>query len=164
MQVDARTQYLDLYRRETATTLKVLREFDATKPHFKPAEKSNTALNLAWTFNVEQGLVLMALNNAVDFTKGFPPAPATFGEAVAAYEASSKAVDEAMSSATDAQLAQEIDMPTGKNQMGKMRAIDIAWMMLLDSVHHRGQFSVYLRMNECRVPSIYGPSLDEPWR
>jgi uncharacterized damage-inducible protein DinB len=28
-------------------------------------------------------------------------------------------------------------------------------------IHHRGQFSVYLRMNDIPVPSIYGPSADE---
>jgi uncharacterized damage-inducible protein DinB len=36
-------------------------------------------------------------------------------------------------------------------------------MMLMDSVHHRGQFSVYLRMADGKVPSIYGPTADEPW-
>jgi uncharacterized damage-inducible protein DinB len=29
-------------------------------------------------------------------------------------------------------------------------------------VHHRGQLSVYLRLNEAHVPSIYGPTADEP--
>jgi uncharacterized damage-inducible protein DinB len=36
--------------------------------------------------------------------------------------------------------------------------------MLHDQIHHRGQFSVYLRMVGGKVPSIYGPSGDEPWR
>jgi uncharacterized damage-inducible protein DinB len=29
--------------------------------------------------------------------------------------------------------------------------------------HHRGQLSVYLRLNERKVPSIYGPTADERW-
>ncbi len=28
-------------------------------------------------------------------------------------------------------------------------------------VHHRGQLSVYLRMQEISIPAIYGPSADE---
>jgi uncharacterized damage-inducible protein DinB len=28
-------------------------------------------------------------------------------------------------------------------------------------IHHRGQLSVYLRLNNAPVPSIYGPSADE---
>jgi uncharacterized damage-inducible protein DinB len=35
--------------------------------------------------------------------------------------------------------------------------------LVLDIVHHRGQFSVYLRMAGGKVPSIYGPTADEPW-
>ena len=27
--------------------------------------------------------------------------------------------------------------------------------------HHRGQLTVYLRLNDLPVPSIYGPSADE---
>ena len=30
--------------------------------------------------------------------------------------------------------------------------------------HHRGQLTVYLRLTEAHVPSIYGPSADEPQR
>jgi uncharacterized damage-inducible protein DinB len=29
--------------------------------------------------------------------------------------------------------------------------------------HHRGQLSVYLRLNDQPVPSIYGPTADESW-
>jgi hypothetical protein len=37
---------------------------------------------------------------------------------------------------------------------------ELAWMMLLDAVHHRGQLSTYLRPMGGTVPSIYGPSAD----
>jgi uncharacterized damage-inducible protein DinB len=30
-------------------------------------------------------------------------------------------------------------------------------------VHHRGQLTVYLRLNDIPVPSIYGPTADEGW-
>ncbi|HTD70885.1 MAG TPA: DinB family protein [Gemmatimonadales bacterium] len=29
-------------------------------------------------------------------------------------------------------------------------------------VHHRGQLTVYLRLNDARVPAVYGPTADEP--
>jgi uncharacterized damage-inducible protein DinB len=28
-------------------------------------------------------------------------------------------------------------------------------------IHHRGQLSVYLRLNDVPLPSIYGPTADE---
>lgn len=39
-------------------------------------------------------------------------------------------------------------------------------LMIADSVfqhlaHHRGQLTVYLRLNEAKVPALYGPSADE---
>ena len=33
--------------------------------------------------------------------------------------------------------------------------------VLYHTVHHRGQLSVYLRLNGVAVPAIYGPSADE---
>jgi hypothetical protein len=39
-------------------------------------------------------------------------------------------------------------------------------IMIRDAVfnllaHHRGRWTVYLRLNNARVPAIYGPSADE---
>ena len=34
-------------------------------------------------------------------------------------------------------------------------------ILLNHNYHHRGQLSVYLRLNDIPVPSIYGPSADE---
>jgi uncharacterized damage-inducible protein DinB len=48
--------------------------------------------------------------------------------------------------------------------MGDIPVYAFLWAMLADQIHHRGQLSVYLRMAGGKVPSIYGPSADEPWR
>ena len=40
---------------------------------------------------------------------------------------------------------------------------EFLWFLIHDEIHHRGQFSIYLRMSGAKVPSIYGPSGDEPW-
>jgi uncharacterized damage-inducible protein DinB len=52
---------------------------------------------------------------------------------------------------------------TGPKQMSDLRRLDVLWFLLNDHIHHRGQFSVYLRMAGGQVPSIYGPSADEKW-
>jgi uncharacterized damage-inducible protein DinB len=36
------------------------------------------------------------------------------------------------------------------------------WGNLMDEVHHHGQLTLYLRLAGGKVPSIYGPSGDEP--
>jgi uncharacterized damage-inducible protein DinB len=50
-----------------------------------------------------------------------------------------------------------------ERERSDMRTADVLWTGVMDTVHHRGQFSVYLRMAGGKVPSIYGPSADEPW-
>ena len=39
---------------------------------------------------------------------------------------------------------------------------DLAWLLFFDSIHHRGQLSAYLHPMGGKVPSIYGPSADDP--
>lgn len=41
------------------------------------------------------------------------------------------------------------------------RAAVLRMMVYSHIIHHRGQLSVYLRLNDVPVPSIYGPSADE---
>jgi uncharacterized damage-inducible protein DinB len=52
---------------------------------------------------------------------------------------------------------------TAPKQTGEVPKIQVAWLMLCDQIHHRGQFSVYMRIAGAKVPSIYGPTADEPW-
>ena len=40
--------------------------------------------------------------------------------------------------------------------------MEFLWYLLFDHVHHRGQLTVYLRMVG-KVPSVDGPSGDQPW-
>ena len=46
--------------------------------------------------------------------------------------------------------------------LGDYPTMEFLWFLLFDHIHHRGQLSVYLRMVG-KVPSIYGPSGDQPW-
>jgi hypothetical protein len=39
----------------------------------------------------------------------------------------------------------------------------IFWRRVLHTAHHRSQLTVYLRMMDKAVPSVYGPTADENW-
>jgi uncharacterized damage-inducible protein DinB len=39
---------------------------------------------------------------------------------------------------------------------------DFLWFLFFDAIHHRGQLSSYIRPMGGQVPSIYGPSGDDP--
>ena len=40
----------------------------------------------------------------------------------------------------------------------------LAWATLFDLIHHRGQLTMYIRPMGGKVPSVYGPSADDPGR
>jgi uncharacterized damage-inducible protein DinB len=61
------------------------------------------------------------------------------------------------------ELDDKVRFMTGPGTIGKISRMDWLWFLLHDEIHHRGQFSVYLRMADGRLPSIYGPTADEPW-
>jgi uncharacterized damage-inducible protein DinB len=158
----AKQQFTDVYKREQQTTLKLLRCFPADKGSFKPHERSSSAVQLTWTFVVENNVALAALKGPLKLA-GWPPAPATIEEVIAAYEASTKEYLETLAATPESRLAETIQFPTGPKQMGDIPVGEFLWFMLMDSIHHRGQLSVYVRCAGGKVPSIYGPSADEPW-
>jgi len=161
--INAKQQFLAVYRDECARTLRVLRAYPAEQAALKPHERSGSAQQLAFTFGIEQGLVLAALDGSLTMPPAFPPMPASWDEAVSGFESACAAVDAAVSKASDARLMESVLFFTGPQQLGQVPIINIMWLMLMDQVHHRGQLSVYLRMSGSKVPSIYGPSADEPW-
>src|SRR5262245_39525273 len=65
---------------------------------------------------------------------------------------------------TDAELVAPWTLVRGGHQMFTMPKVTaFRTFVLYHSVHHRGQLSVYLRLNDIPVPSIYGPRGDELW-
>lgn len=63
----------------------------------------------------------------------------------------------------DDMLTGHVKFPSGPGQMADWPLPKFLWMTLCDQIHHRGQFSVYLRIAGGKVPAIHGPSADEPW-
>jgi uncharacterized damage-inducible protein DinB len=156
-------QFLDTYKREHGTTRRVIANYPKDKGDLRPHERSQSAKELVWTFAVEQMLASTAASGPLDLSKGFPPAPATLGEAIAAYEKGVAAVESAVESMPESRLGETIKFLTGPKQVGDVPVGDFFWFTLMDHIHHRGQLSVYVRMAGGQVPSIYGPSADEPW-
>jgi hypothetical protein len=157
-----KAQLIRNFERELPTTLRVLHAFPADKAAYTPHERSTNALNLAWTFVVENELALQALKGPLQFG-GLPKPPATMREVIDAYDASAKHYLAALAALPDSRLDETIAFPSGPGKMGDVRIMDFLWMMFLDMIHHRGQLSTYIRPAGGKVPSIYGPSGDEQW-
>jgi uncharacterized damage-inducible protein DinB len=155
--------FLGTYEKEFETTMRVLRAFPQEKANLQPHPTCKTAKDLAWMFVWGESFVDVVKSGELDFSKMMPEPPATFDEVLSAYEKQHREKGAIIRSLNEEELKKTISFPAGPGKMADMRRMELLWLMLMDSVHHRGQFSIYLRMAGGKVPSIYGPSGDEPW-
>jgi uncharacterized damage-inducible protein DinB len=161
---DIRKQILlAMFAKEFPVTLKLMKAYPAGQDQFAPHARSAPAARLAHTFAMANGVVIKAINDELHMPPEFPPAPATYAEAVASYERGAQELLAALEEMPESRLSDSVDFFTGPGQIGQVPVADLLWLMLMDSIHHRGQLSVYVRMAGGKVPSIYGPSADEPW-
>jgi uncharacterized damage-inducible protein DinB len=164
--MNSKERFLDTYDREHQRTMRVLRAYPADQLDLRPTPTAKTARELAWVFVMERSLGTAVWNDA--FAKsapsGKPPAPPEdWDELLGQIESGQRAFREVIAAASDDDLAAKVHFMVGPKQMGEIPRIEWIWFLLFDEIHHRGQFSVYLRMSGAKVPSIYGPSGDEPW-
>ena len=161
-----RQQFLDLYDREHATTMRILRAFPPEHAELRPHPKLKTARELAFVFAVERGLGTAVLANAFAGPvtgPTFPPVPDSWEGVLAAIEQAHGEFRDTINGYTDEELLEPVKFFVAPHTLGDVPRIDIATSLVHDQIHHRGQLSVYLRLADGRVPSIYGPTADEPW-
>lgn len=156
-------QLADEYRRESAITLKVLRAFPAEQAELKPHPHSNSAKQLAWTFVVENALLEGAVRNGLREPAARGAMPEHWDEILQLYEEGVIRVQALFDDFDDSAMSRSVSFFTGPKQRGEFSLFDFGRFLIHDSIHHRGQLSVYLRLAGAKVPSIYGPSHDEPW-
>ena len=164
--MSAKHQFLEEYEKAHATTMRVLRAYPPDHLELRPHPACKTARELAWVFVLERGLGTHILKDA--FAHGgmsgeTPQPPESWDQLLAALEKAHKDFAEVVRGLSDEELEEKVKFLVGPRQMGDVKRMDFLWFLLHDQIHHRGQFSVYLRMAGGRVPSIYGPTADEPW-
>jgi DinB family len=156
-----KAEYLLLRRDEFPKTLKLLRMYPEDKRDLKPSPIIRSALETVNTFINEEGInLLYASTGAFDMTNfAWAPTPATMAEGIAKLEAIARETDAALERMSEEDFQQPTDF-----FMMKMPLSSAMLTMLLDHIHHRGQFTIYSRIAGAKVPQIYGPSADEPWQ
>jgi uncharacterized damage-inducible protein DinB len=150
-------QILDFRSLEFATTMRVLRAYPQDKLDMRPAEKSRTAIEMVAIFIREEYVCRGAMRGDLRKTGTPETMPEGLNDLLEMFNHIHDEVQNTISQAGDEELNRIIDF-----YGYKIRAIDALWAELHDQIHHRGQFSVYLRLVGAKVPSIYGPTADEP--
>jgi uncharacterized damage-inducible protein DinB len=148
---------------ESQTTKRVLERIPDDKLTWKPHPKSYSLGQLALHIASVPGNVATAAAGdtfeAPNFTQ---PEPKSRQEILETFSSSLTGAKETLRKMDDARLSSLWSLTrNGKVLMSIPRIGFIRSILMNHNYHHRGQLSVYLRMLDVPVPSIYGPSADE---
>ncbi len=159
--------FLQEFDREAATTRRVLERVPTDKLAWQPHAKSMSLGALAMHTAMVPGHICgWATVDEFVFTGDKPPVATSTTDILAAHDASVKQAKEIVAGLGDAGLAANWKASVGGKALFEMpKAALVRSIALNHWYHHRGQLSVYLRLLDVPVPSIYGPSADEnPFR
>jgi len=155
--------FLGELEREAAATRRTLERVPDGRYDWKPHEKSMTLGRLAeLVARLPSWPVFMIKQDELELTTYKSPPLRTSRELVQALDEGVAEAREALANTTDEHLMKPWRMLVG----GRVVSEEPRHLMLRGGVfnhlaHHRGQLTVYLRLNDVPVPAIYGPSADD---
>ena len=154
--------------REAASSRLALERLPEGRNDWKPHQRSMELGYLAsLVATMPSWVVMMVKHDELDLKS---PGAAKFkplewrkrGELVDALETGLAEAREALRNTTDEHLQTPWRFMVGGHVVDeKPRHIMIAESVFSHLAHHRGQLTVYLRLNDASVPALYGPSADE---
>ena len=151
---------------EAATTRRLLERLPQAHLTWKPHEKSMTLGRLAGHIaEIPVRISGMLEPDEYDFAAGGgdPHTASSVADLLAFFDQSVSQATERLKKQTNDRLLATWRLKKGGKQLLEMpRMGAIRFMMLNHLIHHRGQLSVYLRLQNVPLPSIYGPTADEP--
>ena len=152
---------------EMATTRRLLERVPDAEFGWKPHDKSMTLGRLAAHIaNLPYWGSLTLETTVFDLDSLPPDSQRQLAESAAAlvkeFDAKVAAARAKIATATDAELLAAWTLKKGGQEMFNMPRISALRSFVMNHlIHHRGQLSVYLRLRNVPLPSIYGPTADE---
>jgi uncharacterized damage-inducible protein DinB len=156
--------FLPEFDAEMATTRRLLERIPGDRLDWKPHPKSMSLGALAthvtelprFAIRFEQDVWQAGSDKA-------PPMKAA-ADFLARFDANTAASRAAIERTTDDAMQRDFTVlrPNGEVFLKMKRKTVVRRLLLNHHIHHRGQLTVYLRQNEVPLPSIYGPTADEP--
>jgi len=155
------------FEAEAKTTRRVLERVPSDQLGWKPHEKSMSLGKLAMHVAAAPAFISSwPVGDHFEFSGDSTPPPASTADIVAAHDSGIATVKANLAKIGDAGLGTGWTATAGgKTLMTMPKAALLRALLMNHTYHHRGQLSVYLRLLNVPVPSIYGPSADEnPFR
>ncbi len=154
--------FLEELNSEYKATRLCLERIPETLFDYKPHPKS---MNLGYLSVLVAEIPLwikhMVIDGEIDFVTFSHISPKTTAELVHHFDENIEAAKNALLGTNDEELEKSFSLKSnGKLLYTAPKVKDIS-TTLNHWVHHRGQLTVYMRLNDILVPSIYGPSADD---
>jgi uncharacterized damage-inducible protein DinB len=150
---------------EMASTRKTLERVPGDKFGWKPHEKSGTMIWLAGHLANIPGWTKFTMEcDSLDIGGNMqpPPAPESVKQLLESFDKNMAAGRAALAAAADEQMFQTWTLRNGPQVIFALPRVAVIRSMVMNHmIHHRGQLTVYLRLNGVPVPALYGPSADE---
>lgn len=157
--------YLAELEHEAKVAREVLSRVPADKFDWKPHEKSMTFGRLASHVAEMIGWTGPTLQQPeLDFAQmDYKPfEPKTTDDLLEYFDKNLAEAADVLRNTSDEQFMENWTMRNGETVYFTMPKVAVMRSFVMNHIiHHRGQLSVYLRLNDIAVPSIYGPSADE---
>jgi uncharacterized damage-inducible protein DinB len=157
--------FLDEIRREGETTRRLLQVLPEARLAWKPHPRSQTLGQLAMhVATLPGGITGMLQGEAFDFDGvDFTPAqPQSKAAVLDAHDQSQSAAAAALDTWRADDLGRTWRVLRGGSELMAMpKSAALRNFLCNHLVHHRGQLTVYLRLLDVPLPSVYGPTADE---
>jgi DinB family len=148
------------FHSEKPKFIRVLKAVPVDRADYRPHARSMSASEIVWLLASELRDACELIDHGeVSFVAR--PAPAV-PESVAAYEQNADDLVQRLTTLDDARWDRPARFLVEGNVAWETTLGDMLFGFLFDAIHHRGQLSSYLRPMGAKVPSIYGPSADDP--
>jgi uncharacterized damage-inducible protein DinB len=162
------SKFIDLLLKEmdgeAATTRKMLTIVPADKFDWKPHPKSMSLKQLATHIGELPSWVAMAINtDELDFaTSPYNPVPVNDTQNLLTYfEKCFKEGREELAKANEAEFDKIWTLRNGEAIYWQGTKYEMIRVAFSQTVHHRAQLGVFLRLLDIPIPGSYGPSADE---
>lgn len=150
---------------EANATRKCLERIPVSKFDWKPHEKSMPLGYLALLVaEIPKWIQTMIEKPEIDFATFDHFQAKTTAELVNHFDENMEKARKALQSVSDESLTELFHLKRQGQILFTASKKDTLAPLINHQVHHRGQLTVYMRLNDIPVPSIYGPSADDrPW-